>query len=274
MPGNGATRVSFQPILIETLTGASPSIIARFGSDSAGSADCGLTDGGHGRVIFRGTCSLRRHHGNDTLSGGAGAELRFGFNGGDGTAQSNTVNRGSGFSVNHSVRGGAGNDLLDGGADTRVSRVRRAPGGNIERLTLSGSAAINGTGNTLASVVAGNAAANMINGAAGNDSLTGGADEFRFSTALSASANVDRITDFAAVSDPISPDEAIFSATGPPGALGAAALRSGTAAAASTATRRPGGSTATPTATTPALRSCFATVGTGLVLTAADFVVV
>jgi Ca2+-binding RTX toxin-like protein len=47
-------------------------------------------------------------------------------------------------------------------------------GTNVERLTLIGSAAINGTGNTLANVLTGNSAANTLNGAAGADTMTGG----------------------------------------------------------------------------------------------------
>ncbi|MFT3957300.1 MAG: calcium-binding protein [Piscinibacter sp.] len=339
--GNGATRVSFQQILIETLSGPSPSIVASFSSAAAGGADYGLTDGGYGHVTFSGTFSLRGgagndlitgttgyqnlqgYYGNDTLSGGTGADLLFGFNGGDSTAQVNTVNRSSGFTDNDSLLGGAGNDLLRGefgndvldggtgadtmeggtgsdvyrvdvstdvtsesvagaagGTDTVISLVSRGLGNSIERLTLSGSAAINGSGNSLANVIVGNGAANIINGLAGNDTLTGGlgADDFRFSTALSASGNVDRITDFSVVSDRISLDDAIFGAAGPLGVLNAAAFHSG-AAAADASDRIVYNSAkgqlyydADGNGTGAAI--LFATVGTGLALTAADFVIV
>src|SRR6185295_16639066 len=43
-----------------------------------------------------------------------------------------------------------------------------------ENLTLTGTAAINGTGNTLANVLTGNSAANTLTGAAGSDTLNGG----------------------------------------------------------------------------------------------------
>ena len=46
--------------------------------------------------------------------------------------------------------------------------------GAIENLTLTGAAAINGTGNDLANVITGNAAANLLTGNAGNDTLHGG----------------------------------------------------------------------------------------------------
>jgi Ca2+-binding RTX toxin-like protein len=45
---------------------------------------------------------------------------------------------------------------------------------NISNLILTGSSAINGTGNALNNVITGNAAANTLNGLAGNDTLNGG----------------------------------------------------------------------------------------------------
>ena len=51
-------------------------------------------------------------------------------------------------------------------------------GANVENLTLTGTAAINGTGNALDNILTGNTAANMLSGNAGNDTLDGasGAD--------------------------------------------------------------------------------------------------
>src|SRR5207344_2212608 len=45
----------------------------------------------------------------------------------------------------------------------------------VENLTLLGSSAINGTGNTLANVITGNTGTNTLSGGDGNDSLVGGA---------------------------------------------------------------------------------------------------
>jgi Ca2+-binding RTX toxin-like protein len=72
--------------------------------------------------------------------------------------------------------------------------------GQVENLTLTGTAAIDATGNGLDNVIVGNGGANSIRGLGGNDMLTGGggADRFVFDTALDKRGNVDTITDFSA----------------------------------------------------------------------------
>jgi Ca2+-binding RTX toxin-like protein len=73
---------------------------------------------------------------------------------------------------------GAGDTVTEGagaGTDTVNSSVTFTLGANVENLTLTGTADINGTGNGLANVMIGNAGANVLNGAAGNDSIEGGA---------------------------------------------------------------------------------------------------
>lgn len=110
--------------------------------------------------------------GNDTLSGGAGND---------------TLDGGSG---NDRLVGGANNDvyLVDSSADvvvetgsgvsevdTVMASLSYVLGTNLERLTLTGTAAINGTGNSLANLLTGNAAANVLSSGAGNDTLNGGA---------------------------------------------------------------------------------------------------
>ncbi len=85
------------------------------------------------------------------------------------------------------MSGGKGNDtyIVDdsadvvieeagGGADTVESSVSHALSANVENLILSGSNAVNGTGNELNNTITGNGAANSLSAGAGNDTLDGG----------------------------------------------------------------------------------------------------
>jgi len=60
------------------------------------------------------------------------------------------------------------------GTDTVQASVTHTLGANVEHLTLTGAAAIDGTGNALDNQITGNTAANTLTGADGNDTLTGG----------------------------------------------------------------------------------------------------
>jgi Ca2+-binding RTX toxin-like protein len=170
-----------------------------------------------------------------------------------GNTAANVLNGASGADT---LVGGAGNDayvvdsLLDRvletstlatEIDTVSSAVSFTLGSNLERLTLTGSAAINGSGNTLANLMTGNAAANALSGGAGNDILIGGAgndvltggigrDVFRFTVAPNASTNVDRIADFSVVDDTIQLENAVFAKLATTGTLSAANFRSGVGA--------------------------------------------
>lgn len=76
-----------------------------------------------------------------------------------------------------------GNRVIEGagrGDDTVLSSISfslRANGRNVERLTLTGDAAIDGTGNGEDNVLTGNGAANRLNGAWGDDAIDGGAGD-------------------------------------------------------------------------------------------------
>ncbi len=73
---------------------------------------------------------------------------------------------------------GAGDTVTEAagaGTDTVQSAVAWTLGNNLENLTLTGSSAVNGTGNTLGNVLTGNSANNTLTGNAGNDNLNGGA---------------------------------------------------------------------------------------------------
>jgi Ca2+-binding RTX toxin-like protein len=99
--------------------------------------------------------------GADTLSGSVGGDILSGGLGDD----TYVVNHG-GDSVVEAA--GAGNDLVQ-------STVSHTLGANVERLTLTGAASVNGYGNELANTLSGNGAANLLSGGGANDTLTGGA---------------------------------------------------------------------------------------------------
>ena len=79
----------------------------------------------------------------------------------------------------NALTGGAGNDTYyvstgdtitdSSGTDTVYADITYSLGSSLEHLTLIGTNAINGTGNTLANVLTGNSAANTLTGLAGND---------------------------------------------------------------------------------------------------------
>jgi len=103
-----------------------------------------------------------------------------------------------------------GLDLLE--IDTLLTSVNRTLGANLENLTLTGTRAINGAGNSLDNILTGNDAANKLRGAGGNDTLTGGhgQDMFYFDTPLDAATNDDTITDFTVGEDLLRLDRSIF----------------------------------------------------------------
>ncbi|MDP3848257.1 MAG: calcium-binding protein [Pseudomonas sp.] len=102
-----------------------------------------------------------------------------------GNVAANVLNGATGSDI---LIGGLGNDtyVTDGGdtitetstllteIDTVQSSVVYTLGANLEALELTGSAAINGTGNTLANTLTGNSGANLLNGLTGSDTLIGG----------------------------------------------------------------------------------------------------
>ncbi|KXB29240.1 hypothetical protein AT959_18835, partial [Dechloromonas denitrificans] len=108
-----------------------------------------------------GADTLYGFSGADTLDGGPGADTLIGRGGDDTYFVDNTAD----------VVTEAANE----GADTVKSSVTYTLSTNVENLTLTGTATINGTGNTLNNVLTGNSAANTLTGGAGNDTLDGGA---------------------------------------------------------------------------------------------------
>ena len=98
--------------------------------------------------------------GNDTLDGGAGADTLIGGAGND-TYVVDDV----GDKITEDV---------NAGTDTVRSSIDWVLGDNLENLVLTGSANINGTGNTLANVITGNDGNNWIDGGLGADTMIGG----------------------------------------------------------------------------------------------------
>lgn len=115
--------------------------------------------------------------GNDRLDAYAGNDVLIGGAGND------RLNGGTGADTMH---GGAGNDIYnvdssldvvvelagEGDDDVNTSISYTLPD-HVERLTLSGTQAINATGNSLGNFLWGNAGANVMQGLAGNDRLDG-----------------------------------------------------------------------------------------------------
>ena len=114
---------------------------------------------------------------NLTLTGSANIN-------GTGNSLDNIITGNSGINV---LSGGAGNDTyivenagdvvteaVNEGTDTVQSSITFALGANVENLTLTGSANINGTGNGLANIITGNSGNNILDGGAGADTMIGG----------------------------------------------------------------------------------------------------
>ena len=139
---------------------------------------------------------------------------------GTGNAANNVI---TGNTGNNTLNGGAGTDTLIGGlgndiyiVDSTTDTIREnanagtdtiqsivtyslATLANIENLTLTGTANINGTGNAANNIITGNTGNNILTGATGKDTLTGGLgiDHFDYRTLADSVLNsFDVIADF------------------------------------------------------------------------------
>ena len=167
--------------------------------------------------------------GDNRLDGGAGADLLSGGKGDDTYVVDNELD-----AVGESV----GN-----GVDTVLSSVTFTLPDQVENLTLTGTAPVNATGNNQSNNLVGNAGANTLSGGlgtdalvggAGNDSLNGGADNdtlsgglgndvltggtggdrFVFDSILSATTNVELVSDFVLGEDELQLSKSVFSTLG------------------------------------------------------------
>ncbi|NJO77779.1 MAG: methyltransferase domain-containing protein [Cyanobacteria bacterium RM1_2_2] len=113
--------------------------------------------------------ALSGNAGNDTLNGGAGDDS---LDGGTGT---DTMSGGLGNDTYFvDALADVVNEAADAGIDTVQTSLSYVLGDNLEHLTLTGTDAVNGTGNNLDNVIIGNSANNTLTGDSGNDTLDGG----------------------------------------------------------------------------------------------------
>ena len=156
-----------------------------------GARPAGSSNTGNFMAIFNGT------NGNDTLTGSTSGDQINGGDGNDrldGAAGNDTLNGGAGLDVligglgADLMTGGTGNDtyyvdnpgdvVVETGADTLDKIVSSigitALAAGVERLELTGSAHLQGTGNELANVLRGNDGNNRLDGLGGGDRMWGG----------------------------------------------------------------------------------------------------
>jgi Ca2+-binding RTX toxin-like protein len=132
--------------------------------------------------------------GNDHLYGGGGHDRLYGGDGSDRLCGDAGADR---------MWGGRGNDvyLVDDrndrvyesrgqGVDTVKASVSYSLAAHVERLTLTGSADLTGSGNGLDNLLTGNRGDNLLKGGAGHDVLRGGAGDDR----LKGGAGDDRLS--------------------------------------------------------------------------------
>ena len=177
-----------------------------------------------------------------------------------GNDASNQLNGRGGADV---MRGNGGNDTyivdhaddrviepsVGGGTETVRASISYTLKPEIENLTLTGTAAIDGTGNSLANILTGTAAANTLGGLSSSDTINGGAgddrifggrsddaltggtgtDRFYFDTLPSTLNNVDDLLDYTPADDWILLDSDVFNGL-PNGVLSPSAFRLGTTA--------------------------------------------
>ena len=181
-------------------------------------------DGEGGADVLITIENLTGGKGNDTLTGDSAANML------DGGAGNDSLDGGTGADT---LTGGLGNDVfvvdnsgdivieaLDEGTDAVQSSVTYTLTDNVENLTLTGSQALNGTGNALANLLTGNTGNNVLVGGAGVDTIDGGAglDTADYS-AVSAGLVANLLTGSAAndgsgASDTLTSIENIFGGSG------------------------------------------------------------
>jgi Ca2+-binding RTX toxin-like protein len=159
-------------------------VIINDGTIKGGTQGAIIGDFGDDKIVNTGMIngSVLMNNGNDTFTNKGGSV-------------SGTIALGYGDDVYVIDKAGLklAEDALPG-TDLVKSAISWTLGANFEKLTLTGSSAIDGTGNDAANTIVGNSKANVLAGAGGDDTLKGaaGADHFVFA----AGSGHDMITDF------------------------------------------------------------------------------
>jgi len=115
--------------------------------------------------------------GNDTLNGGLGNDTMVGGTGND-TYVVDSFTFGYNYDGSVNIDNTASDivtESLNQGTDLVQSSVTYYLPDNVENLTLTGTANIDGTGNSLNNTITGNSGNNKIDGGLGNDTMIGGA---------------------------------------------------------------------------------------------------
>lgn len=115
---------------------------------------------------------------DDTICGGFGEDHLVGGDGNDtlmGDADADTLLGGAGNDTYVVGTGDTTIEAADEGTDSVQSSITWILATHVENLTLTGTSAIDGTGNTLDNSLVGNDGANVLTGGAGHDTLNGGA---------------------------------------------------------------------------------------------------
>lgn len=206
--------------------------------------------------------------GNNRLDGGAGADRMIGGLGDDsyyvGSAADRVVEK-----------AGQGTDTVNSSVSFSMSGI------HVEKLNLIGGGNINGTGNSHANTIVGNAGNNVLNGGLGADTLDGrgGKDVFLFNSALGG-GNVDTLLNYSVADDSIKLENAIFTALAATGTLAGSRFVANAAGIATTLDHRIIYETDTGKIFYDSNGSAaggailFATVAPGLAMTASEFTII
>ena len=161
-------------------------VIGTAGDDKlvAGAIGNAVVDGGAGNDVIlggNGADKLTGGDGNDRITAGAGNDVVLAGAGNDSLDGGLGADRLEGGAGNDSYYVDNAGDVVVEGADTGLDIVRSsvsfALGANIENLVLTGTAAIDATGNELDNAIGGNVGANRIDGGLGNDTIFAGAGD-------------------------------------------------------------------------------------------------